>query len=124
MRYYYDMIVTSGFDDGEAVPADAYACRQAYIRGINAFAEDMGSNFRADAYDRPGLHNPCMIVVRPVDGTVEQAILTEQPRDAAFTRALEIALRLDLDSFVHVEVAVREDELTDFLVNVDVDVEV
>ena len=62
MKYWEDFISKWGFSDGEAVPPDAEALRGVYIRKINAKAAELGSAVRLFAYDRPGMHNPYLIL--------------------------------------------------------------
>ena len=62
MRFWDDMLDKYGFADGEAVPDGAEVYRAVYIRAVNVLAEQLGSGVRAVAYDRPGVHNGCLIL--------------------------------------------------------------
>lgn len=62
MIYYDDMQTKGGFSDGENVPANAWSARTLYITALNHVAKERGSNVRVVAYDRPGMHNPCLII--------------------------------------------------------------
>ena len=65
MKYWDDFQSKWGFDDGDAMPPDAWACRMVYIREINKLAKRKGSQVRLVAYDRPGMHNSCLIIRVP-----------------------------------------------------------
>lgn len=62
MIHYEDMRSKGGFSDGEAVPRLAWVFRSIYITALNHAAEKLGSNVRVVAYDRPGMHNPCLLI--------------------------------------------------------------
>lgn len=65
MRYFDEMLTKYGFNDGEAVPAAADEYRAVYIKAINALAEQFGSQSRAVAWNRFGVHNWCLICFFP-----------------------------------------------------------
>lgn len=110
MQYYDDMQHKYGFSDGEAVPPDARECREVYIRFLNALAERLGSKVRAIAYDRGGVHNPYLILLR-YEGK-ETADDADAEQDDAWQRAVEIAEEADLDNnCVRVQVTIAEDDL-------------
>ncbi len=62
MKYWDQMLSKYGFDDGDAVPDGADVYRRVYILAVNALAEKLGSQVRAAAFNRSGLHNPCLIL--------------------------------------------------------------
>lgn len=62
MIYYEDMQTKAGFSDGEDVPSNAWSARTLYITALNHVAKERGSNVRVVAYDRPGMHNPCLMI--------------------------------------------------------------
>lgn len=62
MKYWEDMQDKWGFNDGDAVPAEARAARIVYIQAVNAVAARRGSKFRCSAYNRSGMHNSLIIV--------------------------------------------------------------
>lgn len=62
MKYFNDMCNKWGFSDGAAVPDTADVYREVYVTALNCIAEKLGSQTRVVAYDRPGMHNWCMIV--------------------------------------------------------------
>ncbi len=105
MRFWDEMQAKSGFSDGESVPEGADVYREVYIRAINRLAEQRGSTVRAVAYDRPGMHNWCLVTFR-VAGTPDG---TEVLPDDQMDTAIEQALDLDLDGFVPVVVAIHAD---------------
>jgi len=64
MSYYYlEMRNKYGFNDGELVPAEAEVVRSILVEAINAY---LGPKSKVEAYeyDRPGIHNPCLIMYR------------------------------------------------------------
>lgn len=68
MKYLESMLSKYGFNDGDELPLEARALRRVYVAVLNSAAQRKGSEFRALCYDRPGLHNSCMILfVREAD---------------------------------------------------------
>ncbi|SMB96775.1 hypothetical protein SAMN00808754_1646 [Thermanaeromonas toyohensis ToBE] len=63
MSYYLEMRSKYGFSDGELVPAEAEVVRSILVEAINAY---LGPDSKVEAYeyDRPGMHNPCLIMYR------------------------------------------------------------
>ena len=61
MRYYEEFTDKFGFSDGENVPPDADAHRELLVRLFNKRAMAIRSRVRCGAYNRPGIHNPCMV---------------------------------------------------------------
>ena len=88
MRFWDDMQNKYGFSDGEAVPDGAEVYRAVYIRAVNALAEQLGSTVRAVAYDRPGVHNWCLILFHQVSDLEAHGInlLTRARRDGCRSR--------------------------------------
>lgn len=64
MKYYSEMREKGGFDDGETVPDEAWEYRKIYVQALNEVAKARGSKVEAYEYNRPGCHNPCMILFR------------------------------------------------------------
>ena len=62
MKYFDEMRTKYGFCDGGTVPPDAQACRKVYVEALNQIAAKLGSELRAYACDRPGVHNPYLIL--------------------------------------------------------------
>ena len=67
MQYYDEMQTKYGFGDGGSVPPDAEACQTVYVEALNQVAARLGSEVRAYSYDRPGVHNPVLIMFRGKD---------------------------------------------------------
>jgi hypothetical protein len=67
MKYFDEMQTKRGFGDGGLVPPDAEACRTVYVEALNQVAVKLGSDLRAYADDRPGMHNPFLILFRGKD---------------------------------------------------------
>lgn len=63
MGYYDEMRTKYGFQDGEMVPPDAWAARRVLVEAINAYLGP-DSPVEAYEYDRPGVHNWCLILYR------------------------------------------------------------
>jgi hypothetical protein len=60
-----------GFNDGAAIDGRDYEAREVLIQLINARQECRDAGITAVAFDRPGLHNPCLIEIRNADGVVD-----------------------------------------------------
>jgi hypothetical protein len=105
MKYFDDMTDKCGFGDGGAVPPDAWACRAVYLAALNALAAHKGSAVRAVPFNRPGLHNGCMILFAGAEDAARLAGgggegLAEVAPDAGMASAIAQANELDLDSLV------------------------
>ena len=72
MKYFDEMRTKWGFGDGGTVPPDAEACRTVYIEALNQIAAKLGSELRAYAYDRPGVHNPYLILFCEKDARTDE----------------------------------------------------
>lgn len=125
MKYWDELQTKSGFSDGDAVPPDARACREVYVREINRLAAQRGSAVRLLAYDRQGVHNCYLIVTVPaelVSAVPEQELCVgqweggwepqdqtwnEPAADEALEAAIHEAFELDLDAYVETRVRVR-----------------
>lgn len=118
MQFWNEMISKYGFSDGAAVPPGAEVYRSVYIRTVNKLAEQLGSSVRAVAYDRPGVHNWCMILF--YNASDLRAFTPEQltqpvevgaaavDADAMMAKAVNQADDLEIDDFVEVQVDVDE----------------
>lgn len=128
MRYYDDMDSKSGFNDGASVPPDADECREVYVEVINALAAKHKSGLRVVAFDRPGLHNHCLILrvllrdfeSLPEDAASLQKTLcylanVEPELDEGLSDALDEAETWDLDSLVEVKTVVNRPRLQKIL---------
>lgn len=67
MQFWEDMRSKWGFNDGGAIPAGIEDYRTVYIQAVNCLAEQLDSQVRAVAYNRPGLHNYCLILFYRVE---------------------------------------------------------
>jgi hypothetical protein len=127
MMYWDEMNSKNGFDDGAAVPQEAWTAREVYVRALNAVAAHKGSKVRAIAWDRPGVHNPCLIMQVPAAFfdklSPEQVLAKEElklprewpeepgvelvrgePTDDAWVEAVDECVELPLDDYVVVDV--------------------
>lgn len=102
MRYWEDMRSKGGFADGEAVPDGAELYRAVYVRTVNRLAEQRGSDVRAVPYDRPGMHNWCLIVFRDARNLDGESV----PADLGLEAAIDQAHTLDVDDYLRVSVTV------------------
>lgn len=92
-----------GFEDGEAVPDGAEEYRTVYVAALNKAAAKFGSALEAYPYDRPGMHNHCLILFRPKGSTLEE----EKEPDEGMEKAIELCEEFyDIDEFVEVEVSI------------------
>jgi len=125
MKYWEEYQSKWGFGDGDAIPPDARACREVYVREINKRAAARGSAVRLLAFDRTGMHN-CYLILRVAAEQVRDVppeLLckgpweggwsmptdsgwTETPDDEAMEEAIQEAFELDLDQYVETEVRV------------------
>ena len=119
MRYFEDMSCKYGFGDGGSVPPDAFDCREVYVRVLNALLERHQSAVRVVAYNRPGMHNSCMILrvplavfeTLPADPAIKglSAIPSHDPvtNDDAYETAFAEAMEMDLDDCVICKVSIH-----------------
>jgi hypothetical protein len=126
MRFWNEMQDKYGFADGEAMPEGMDVFRAVYIRAVNALAAQLGSIVRAVTYDRPGIHNSCLILFYRVSDLkahnislftqpIEMGIGSAEP-DELMEEAILQADLMNLDDFVEVQVSIT-DKFTDFLLN-------
>jgi len=106
MKYFDEMQTNWVFGDGGSVPPDAQACRTVYVEALNQVAAKLGSELRAYAYDRPGVHNPFLILLRGKDA---KAVQEERDPDEPMIEAIGCCCGLDLDDLVEVQVAIDPD---------------
>ena len=126
MRYWEDFCSKYGFGDGGAIPTDAEKARQVYVRAVNAKAAELGSNCRVIPYNRPGMHNPWIIIsatrefytgladVQRLHGTdlyPEKGATKDDPMAEAIAWAME----QDLDQFIRARISIDEHGFAAFL---------
>ena len=126
MHYFEDMSCKYGFGDGGSVPPDAFDCREVYVRVLNALLERHQSAVRVVAYNRPGMHNSCMILrvplavfeTLPADPAIIglSAIPSHDPvtNDDAYETAFGEAMDMDLDDCVVCKVSIHPGALEGF----------
>jgi len=124
MKYWEDFQTKWGFSDGDSVPPDALLLRQVYVRELNSLLRKRKSAVRLLAFDRPGMHNPLLIVRVSADtasGVPERKLYLGQlnggwePKgewqepepDAAYESVLEEAEGMELDAMVETTVSLR-----------------
>ena len=114
MQYWDDMQSTWGFSDGAREPEGTDCYRAVYVQTMNTLLGATQSSIRVVAWNRPGLHNRCMIVhvcaewfatLDPKDaGTGYAQVPVEAqalgPRDDAYNEAIFQAFSLDVDDYV------------------------
>jgi len=65
-----------GFSHGEQLEHRDFAARDALVRLLNKQPEMKTAGVRALAFDRPGMHNPCQILLAPeVAGKSDEELL-------------------------------------------------
>jgi hypothetical protein len=127
MQFCEDMKDKYGFNDGEAMPGGVGEYREVYLRAINAFAEKHGSEQRLIAWNRPGMHNWCLVLEvtseyfdslksdaeRYTAGPTKYPAEMHLPngRDVGLQRAITDAQDAELDQYVRVRVTVARIEL-------------
>ena len=136
MKYFDEMDSKFGFGDGDAIPQEAEACRQVYVRVLNPLLKKHNSALRILPYDRGGCHNSIMWVRVPVacfdkvsakdsrwwengscldDEDFPTVLGQVEGSDDGWDAAVEAANDLNLDDFVEVKVNVLESEVDDLL---------
>jgi len=121
MKYFDEMRTKWGVGDGGTVPPDAKACRTVYVEALNQVAVKFGSELRAYAYDRPGMHNPFLIVFRSQDAQTDHE---ELEPDEPMNEAIGCCNGLDLDDLVEVQVTVDpgyQEKITEMMKEVEHD---
>jgi hypothetical protein len=106
MKYFDELRTKWGFGDGGLVPPDAEACRTVYVEALNQIAAKLGSEVRAYAYDRPGAHNPFLILFHGKDAQTDHE---ERDPDEQMNEAIGCCCGLDLHDLVEVKVTVVPD---------------
>ena len=124
MKYWEDFQSKWGFEDGDSVPPDALLLRQVYVRELNRELRKRKSGVRLLAWDRPGMHNP-LLIVRILAESVRKVPLgrlcvgqmaggydpepgwQEPEPDTVFDQVIEAAQELDLDGMVETRVTLR-----------------
>ena len=128
MMYYDEMLSKYGFNDGNSTPTGIEKYRQVYITVVNRLCQKLGSNVRVVAYDRPGVHNGCMILPILIDdfiplpyenrkGEPLDGFQGKTYSDEMYEEATIRACELFLDDYINVQVTVANDALEEFLVN-------
>jgi hypothetical protein len=65
-----------GFRDGASVEPRDFEARSTLVAVLNGHAAIKAAGLQAVEYDRPGLHNPCMLVVVKGQGKSAAELLT------------------------------------------------
>lgn len=123
MRYYDDFRSRSGFEEGNQTVPHYYVYRDAYIQTINRFAELLGSQLRAVAFD--DFHDRNNHLIRFVSLEDYQRHFSYPDRDsygwpddvahhnpedeAAMEEAVIQAMGVDVDELIFVETTLAKD---------------
>lgn len=109
MKYWSDMVDKYGFQDGENIPTGIEKYRSVYIQAINKLAKKHNSAIRLIAYDRPGMHNWCMVLFVPEDTMYidRNAETSKLSLDEGMLTAIDAADAMNLDRFVETKVAIK-----------------
>ncbi len=76
--WYNDFTEKWGFNDGGSVEQRDFDAREILIAKLNSLAEFKANNIRAVAFDRPGVHNPCLVILLPnPDGKPDDQLLAD-----------------------------------------------
>jgi len=102
-----------GFNDGESLPEGVELYRDVYLRAMNLLLDFYRSSTRLIAFNRPGLHNPCMVLgvtagyfdsLTPDEVCSGTTCIPEDRRllaqDDAYCQAVADAMALSLDRAV------------------------
>lgn len=112
MQYLSEMRTKYGFSDGEAIPPGIEIYREMYVKVINDLAEFLGSRYRAEAYDRVGVHNWCLIIFKNLDNP---ELWDTDEYDEEFESALASAYDVCVDCFINVKVSISKKDLRGLL---------
>jgi hypothetical protein len=137
LKYWNEFDSKWGFNDGQSIPEDAYEARRVYVQAVNTIANGLESSVRVVAWDRPGVHNPYLIVfferdllaslgdfdyARPEQWPLDVYRALEQAQEAIPDEAMQDAIQRaeedDLDQYVIVTVSIDpsfEDYLNDLI---------
>jgi hypothetical protein len=124
MKYWEDYQSKWGFGDGDAVPPDAALLRQVYCRELNRELQKRKSTVRLLAWDRPGVHNPLLILrvsAHQVRGVPERRLWLgqwdggwqpegewqEPDADEVFDQVIADAYSMELDDRVETTVSLK-----------------
>lgn len=108
MKYWNEMDTKYGFNDGYAIPPDAEACREVYVKVLNGLLRKNESKCRIIPVNVPTRYNTLIWMRvgipaynRHLSGITE--ITDEVPADEAWNNSVEEAMEIDLDSYVRCE---------------------
>ncbi len=112
MFHYREMLDKYGFNDGSDEPDNSLTARALYVTTLNMLAERLKSGFRVVAWDRPGMHNRCMIVYVTLDEFNElggdptasnpevAGVSFDKNIDEEFETAEDMAFDMNLDDLI------------------------
>lgn len=89
-----------GFKDGASIEARDWRARDSLVERLNEQPEMAAEGVRAVPYDRPGVHNPCLIIlVKDTPGASDEALLKAHWA-ASDPSPLLPAFKTGLDDFI------------------------
>lgn len=124
MKYYEEMLTKWGFSEGVTAPLGIEHYRTAYILAINSLAAAGNSCVRLRAYDRPGMHNWCLILTVPVESVKEMpppllAVPDDHyehvDQDEAMERAISDAMEMGIDAYVTCRITLSKSSIKQLL---------
>lgn len=84
-----------GFEEGAVLEARDLEARSKLVGMLNESPALQTARLRAVEYDRPGLHNCCMIVVLPASEECDETLLQLWKRQEISEQALPDSLDID-----------------------------
>lgn len=84
-----------GFEEGATLEDRDFEARSRLVQSLNDEPAIQKAELRAVAYDRPGLHNCCMILVLPARGQSDDELLSLWRQQAISERPLPPGLELN-----------------------------
>lgn len=115
MMYWEEFQTKFGFNDGDSIPPDVEEKRAVYLNVVNILAEKYGSSVRYYPYDRPGMHNYYLVLLRDANVSEEEAKSNnyEGPKDTdeAMDTAIREAYEYGLDDLVYSKVEIDTEGL-------------
>lgn len=89
-----------GFRDGASVESRDFEARSMVVEMLNDHAAMKAAGLQAFEYDRPGLHNPCLVVVVKGQGKSAAELLTEWLAGEIEEASLPDELELEISELV------------------------
>ncbi len=99
--WWDDFTSKYGFSDGASLEYRDFQARKILVRNINRSRNFKMSELRAVEYDRPGVHNSCLVVVLPNHaGLPDRQLLEMWHKNALKEVSLPEDMDFDIEEYV------------------------